>query len=928
MLAGSVANAQQPTTSTAAPADPYLTNLRVNWSDPNTSWVRDVELFTSTTAEQRTALLQAAISDDFREDLSAAATLYKQLDTAGERALAASKAAANPPPFASAAVQQPTGSLSGKIMYCSAGHGWTNDDTSTTLWYTQRPETWGVVEDFGNLDQMNLFADLCFRAGATVVPMRPLGFQTIERVIDNDSPQASFQGEWRDSKSAVSFGFEGANVPYRLAIASRHETAIARFRPHLPKADYYPIYCWARDGADRVNQAYRIVHNGGTAVVHVNHRRVGKGWVYLGEYYLAEGLDCYVDVTNEVSDPADADGHHVVIADAIRFGNGLGDVNRGGGVSGRPREEEANRYWTERSLPVDGPAIWHAYNGPDQKTNVGSAPRLAAWMNRESEGTFFDRLFLSFHSNAAGGRGAVGLFNEHETMRPDHQVEWARMLANSINEEMTSHGLKLPVPWQVRSRITDSHIDFGEIRRDAIHNEMCASLLEVAFHDNQLDAELLKDPTVRLAMARSALRASLRYYDQFASATTPRQLPPETPTILSVRSETAANSAVVQWAPPADVESPPTSYRVEHSFDGHAFDSGTVLTGRTQARFDNLTTGTHYFRVKSVNAGGESRPTISLGTARFHAKTEALLLCEFGPASMDEPLSQTAAANLGSPLRPGGEFVRIVTRLLDRREQVPAWGNALAACSVGFDSVAAAALAQGDPGYSSYDALICAFGNYGESTSPLTQGQIDEIDDFHTSGGAILLSGSYYPAAFAEEGTGTLQAGRDLADLLGFHAGGLTTSPQVIRGNPGTVFSTYTLSLAQEPIRNLVPRNLGTLKVDEDATPILRYVDEYASVAAAAMADRAENAGSAVLAFALESVTADDQRKAVIREALPWLGIQPGTLGPAVVRKKVQPALAKKRAAAKKTAAKKKVVPKKPASKPAPKPTKRTTKKK
>lgn len=913
------------TTST----DPYLSHLGINWDDDATSWVRDLEVFTSTTLEDRTALLAAATADAFHEDVTAAATAHKQLESPGEKALAASKAASVPPPLTSIPMKQPTGSLSGKIVFCSAGHGWTCDDTSTTLWYTQRPSTSWVVEDFGNLDQMNLFADMCIRAGATVVPMRPVGFQTIERVIDNDSSQASFQGEWRDSKSEAFFGFDGARVPYRFAIARMQETAVARFRPHIPKSDYYPIYCWARDGADRVNQTYRIVHNGGSTDFQINHRQVGKGWVYLGEYYLAKGLDCYVDVTNQISDPADADGQHVVIADAIRFGNGLGDVNRGGGVSDRPREEEANRYWTERALPASAPPIFKAFEGSDQRTNVGSAPRLAAYMNREREGSYFDRVFLSFHSNAAGGRGVVGLFNEHEQLRPDKQVEWAQLLASSLNEEMTSRGLDLPVPWVVRNKLTDSHIDFGEIRRDAIHNEMVASITEVAFHDNPMDAELLRDPEVRLSMAEASLRATLRYMDGYSPASSERYVPPASPRMLSVRSDVSTNSATVVWAAPdSDGESTPTAYRVCHSFDGRAFDSGRVTTDATQMRFDDLTTGTHYFTVTSIGPGGDSRPSLCAGTARFHAKTEALLLCGFGPGAFDEPLTQTAPANIGAPLKAGAEFVRIIPRLLDRREQVPTWGNALAASNVGFDSVTATALAQGDPGYANYDAVIAAFGNYREMDSPLDEAQLSTLADYHTSGGAILFSGSFYPAALAEEGTGTLEAGRELADLLAFEAGELSTGPLVIRGAASTVFSTYSLSLAKDSIRNLLPRNLGTLEPAEEAVPILMYADEHESVAGAAIADSPDRAGSVVLTFALEEVTPEDRRTLVMRDLLPWLGIQPSTTGPAVVKKKVQPVLAKRRAtsmkrtkkAAAKKSAPKKITPKKATTKKAAKP--------
>ena len=80
---------------------------------------------------------------------------------------------------------QIAGALSGRIVFTSAGHGWTYDH-SADIWYTQRGENNEIVEDYGNLDQMNLFVAYCFNAGATVVPFRPVGFQTNEVVLDND----------------------------------------------------------------------------------------------------------------------------------------------------------------------------------------------------------------------------------------------------------------------------------------------------------------------------------------------------------------------------------------------------------------------------------------------------------------------------------------------------------------------------------------------------------------------------------------------------------------------------------------------------------------------------------------------------------------------------------------------------------------------
>jgi hypothetical protein len=85
-------------------------------------------------------------------------------------------------PVAPAALQ-PTGALSGRVVFMNSGHGWTFDPAS---WRLQRPTALNSMnEDYGNLDQLNFFATYCFNAGAVVVSMRPLGHQTTV-VLDND----------------------------------------------------------------------------------------------------------------------------------------------------------------------------------------------------------------------------------------------------------------------------------------------------------------------------------------------------------------------------------------------------------------------------------------------------------------------------------------------------------------------------------------------------------------------------------------------------------------------------------------------------------------------------------------------------------------------------------------------------------------------
>ena len=142
------------------------------------------------------------------------------------------------PPTASGLVAvgtQPTGGLSGKIAYIHGGHGYTAANETNGAWSFQRGETFEMIEDLGNIDQMNFLADYLFRGGATVVPLRPVGRQTNEVVLDNDDPGVSFVGGWSNSTATIFYGSAG-DVPYKFASTSPTETAYARYQPNITQA--------------------------------------------------------------------------------------------------------------------------------------------------------------------------------------------------------------------------------------------------------------------------------------------------------------------------------------------------------------------------------------------------------------------------------------------------------------------------------------------------------------------------------------------------------------------------------------------------------------------------------------------------------------------------------------------------------------------
>ena len=622
---------------------------------------------------------------------------------------------------------QGQGSLTGRIVYMSAGHGWTFN--SAGYWFTQRGVSHDMVEDYGNLDQMNLFAAYCFNAGATVVPFRPLGYQTNEVVLDNDSPGVSFVGSWSSSSASSGYYGDVGDVPYRFANFAATETATARYAPTIPVSGFYPVYAWTGSGANRGRQLYRIRHTGGESLVRVPHHMVGNGWVYLGNYYFEPGTNGSVLISN-LRDPMDGSGA-VVIADAIRFGNGIG-------TSGFAREEECSRYWVQSQIGVGAPISIYDGGGTDSDDNVGTPPRMAAHMNREASGSRYERVFISFHSNAGGGRGTVGL---HNTPYPGtfttNQLDLARLVAREVNDDLYAQAISFEHRWHDRgANVTASQtFPFGEINNNAINDEFDATIIEVAFHDNQLDAELMRDPRVRAAVARATCQGTMRYFNQFAGVSL--TFLPEPPS--NVRAIAQPGGAIrLQWGPPASGGGGAQGFVVHVSTNGYGFDMLGGIAGGTATSLNitNLAPEVDwFFRVASTNSAGESFPSEVVGCRIAGGYGAARVLYVNGYDRMDRHLAPRQTA--GSMT-----FSRCLPRRMNAYDYVVQHGLALGENGVPYDSCQNEAIIANVVRLTNYAAVIWGLGNESTADDTFNATEQARVAEYLNLGGRLFVSGS------------------------------------------------------------------------------------------------------------------------------------------------------------------------------------------
>lgn len=661
------------------------------------------------------------------------------------------------------AMRTVSGSLDGRIVYLMAGHGWSYD--SPGVWYTQRPRLLEMIEDMGNHDQAAIMAEYLLNAGATVVPLRPIGHQRHEVVIDNDDAQVTFAGTWINSTATNFYGSTG-DVPYRYAntvVGAPTATATYNASSLIPVEGFYPVYVWTRAGSDRINQEYIIGHSGGTVSRRINHRRVGGGWIYVGTFHFAPGGQAYVQITNarESGDPGT-----YTFADAVRFGNGMGDSRVEGEASGHPREEENGRYWLAESRGIG--------SGLALSDSVSSPPRLARYMNREAEGANTERIYFSFHSNAGSGtsRGADGLFNSDAsggyTTNPANAnsqttpngtilAQYAGTKTNvNMRSITTAAGNPFEHVWGRLGTGTNlygsggSNINaFGEISVTNLGTEMAATIIEVAFHDNQLDAELLRDPKVRDAIARANLHAIVDFFNTVASGpTTYLPEPPERPRVIT----NASGQATLHWTAPVAGGTlgaggdAPTGYVVYVSENGRGFAVHQTIAGGAVTSLDVTSAvpagQTRYFRVAATNAGGESFPSRVVALHRQAAKSKALIVDGFDRFERRLNHRQTEAAYLGSPTAGGGTFDRVIPRFNNSFDYVVELGSALAAAGVTFDSCHNSAVAAGQVALTGYSHVFYILGR--ESTADVTFSAAEQtaIEAFVAAGGNLFASGT------------------------------------------------------------------------------------------------------------------------------------------------------------------------------------------
>jgi len=628
---------------------------------------------------------------------------------------------------------RPTGALSGKTVFLSPGHGWAYSST-LGRWATQRGNSYGLIEDHSNGEAVFLhLARYLHNAGANVWPCRERDMNPHMVIIDNTAaaPDVSYTGTWTDSTGAGTW--YGTN--YKYAAVSTTETAVATYAPSFPTEDEYAVYVWTPSASNRSTAAtVRVNHTGGTTTHVINMQQDGNTWRFLGMYHFAAGRNApkgSVQISTVGSDPS-----KFVIADAVRFGGGLGDYADGGVTSGWPRWEESGKYFGVFMGHVTTPL-----------GTVDAMPRYAKW---ESE-SWEDSVYVSWHSNATGssyvGHGTdVYVYGPNGPPSPFSEfsgVAGSDSLAVRIRDEIIND---LRIAWNDPSWPGRLYTAWCGELNPSNNDEMPGVLIEVAYHDSEVDADSLVDPRFRDMVSRAVYQSIVKwwYHDHDGPNSTPAvnaTLLPEPPTHLAVRN-LGDGTVRVSWQPPPSnsgnglLGDPATGYRVQISEDGFGFDDGASTTS-TQMDLTGLPAGAiRYVRVIATNAGGQSFPS-EIGAVRVRADGPSPLLIVNGFEGMDRwMLRQEDDPYSTDPMR------RERPMRMNHYGYSRTFAAALQPTGLAFDYCANEAVRDGGVTLSAYTAVIWQVGE--ESVSDATFDSLEQsrVAVYLGAGGKLFVSGA------------------------------------------------------------------------------------------------------------------------------------------------------------------------------------------
>lgn len=534
-------------------------------------------------------------------------------------------------------------------IWQSHGNYFKNDKNE---WGWQRPRLFCTTEDlFTQSFVLPYVIPMLENAGAIVYTPRERDTQKNEIIVDNDTPNASLYLEVGSKKAHWATtpikGFAQKKAIYRDGEnpftdgtcrfipterkKKNKDQAFAEWVPTLPAKGEYAVYVSYRTLPNSVSDAkYLVFHNGGVTEFKVNQKIGGGTWVYLGTFEFDKGNNDYgmVVLSNESSE------HGVVCADAVRFGGGMGNIERGGKTSGLPRYLEGARYSAQwAGMPYEVYAGRKGENDYADDINTRSNT-----INYLSGGSVYNpqqpglgiplEMTMALHSDAGCSKtdeliGSLGIYttdfnNGKLNTGIDRYAsrDLADILLTQIQKDIYS---SYNLSWTRRSMWNRN---YSETRLPATPS----TIIELLSHQNFADMQLGHDPNFKFTVGRAIYKGILQFVaGQHDKEYVVQPLPVSN---FTIRFGKKKNTLELSWKGENDPQEPtaqPREYIVYTRIGYGGFDNGTLVSKTSHTV--KIEPGLVYsFKVTAVNRGGESFPSEILSAYKAKRERERVLI--------------------------------------------------------------------------------------------------------------------------------------------------------------------------------------------------------------------------------------------------------------------------------------------------------------
>lgn len=514
-----------------------------------------------------------------------------------------------------------------------SSHGWYYEQR-LGRWEWQRARVYQTVEDLLPHSFVTPYImPMLENAGANVFMPRERDHQSNEVVVDNDSPGTSYleSGTWNTNEKP---GFSVGEPPYsvgenpfltgtsRSIQATTDETASIRWVPTIPEAGDYAVYIAYESSDENIDDAqYIVYHKGGETEFRVNQTMGGGTWIYLGTFSFDAGTAPDAGSV-KLSNRSPGAGKKVT-ADAVRFGGGMGVIEREGLTSERPRFVEGARYYLQYAGMPD--TLVFSFNDEELDYNDDYQSR-GEWVNylkgapsgpnkdRSVEGLGIPiDLSFAFHTDAGYTRNdtVIGTLIICSTEGAEDDLTYPDGISRLANRDFADI-IQTQIVEDIKAKydpVWNRRWIWDRGYSEAYRPNVPAVLLELLSHHNFLDMKFALDPDFKFHASRSIYKGMLKFLSSHYEFEYTVQPLPVSHVHASFNN---AGEISLKWRPvedPLEETASPEKYIVYTRISDADFDNGVLVDTPEFILGDPLPGKIYSFKVSAVNAGGESFPS-------------------------------------------------------------------------------------------------------------------------------------------------------------------------------------------------------------------------------------------------------------------------------------------------------------------------------